>query len=128
MSEVILSDYQTALRATHEQVQLLEHIYSDLDEGTEERLAELRDYRRALLAALRDEDILPTEPDPEREALKLLLESVRGALSSGDRTELTSEEESLDDLGRDLEACRETLSPAIKEGIARTRRAAGRSD
>ena len=127
MADLILSDYQTALRAAHEQVQLLEHIYEDVDEDATARLAELRDYRDALAAALGDEDVLPTAPDPEREALKRLLERIHSALSSGDRSQVTSEEEVLDDLGRDLEACGEGLSEGIRHGIAATRRAAGRT-
>lgn len=127
MADLILSDYQTALRAAHEQVQLLEHIYEDVDLDAASRLAELRNYRSALEAALRDEDVLPTQPDPEREALKRLLERVQDALTSGDRSQMTTEEEALDDLGRDLEACQETLSEGIRRGIAATRRAAGRS-
>ncbi|MBT8096104.1 MAG: hypothetical protein KJO19_03650 [Woeseia sp.] len=127
MSELVLSDYQTALRAAHEQVQVLEHIYKDAEEDASDRLAELLEYREALRAALREEDILPTQPDPEREALKRLLESVQSALGDGDHSQLTQEEQALDDLGRDLEACPEALSPAIQNGIARTRRAAGRS-
>ncbi len=122
MKNIVLDDYQTALRAAHEQVQLLEHAYQHQADSSSARMAELGDYRKALLAELRRQKLLPTEPDPEREVLQRLVSHVADAFTSEETSLIADAEAELDDLGQQLEQCGEALSPAIKKNISRTRR------
>lgn len=78
MENTVLTEHQSACRAAHEQVQLLQHLYARLaeqdgtgDEGIHARgrMQELREDRQRLVAKLKSLGLLRTEPDPEREGL-----------------------------------------------------------
>lgn len=125
MSDVILTDYQKALRAAHEQVQMLEHVYEEQGEDARGRLAELNAYREALMAELRREKLLPSSPDPERESLQLLLSHLKEALTEEKSSLIKRAEEELDEFGRQLEACAASLPPAVERGIRQTREITG---
>lgn len=123
MPELVLNDYQTALRAAHEHVQLLEHAYSDLAVDATDRLAELADFRRALLEELKRQNLLPTQPEPERESFMRVLCRIRDALSQQQESLILEEEARLEELGRQIEENGKSLSPGIRKGIEKTRRA-----
>jgi hypothetical protein len=78
MENTVLTERQSACRAAHEQVQLLQHLYGRLAEehGSHQeiiderrRTDELREDRQMLVAKLKSLGLLRTEPDPEREGL-----------------------------------------------------------
>ena len=78
MENTVLTEHESACRAAHEQVQLLQHLYGRLAEENggrhqgfdrRRRMDELRRDREALVARLKTLGLLRTEPDPEREGL-----------------------------------------------------------
>lgn len=78
MENTVLTEHESACRAAHEQVQLLQHLYARLAEENDgrhqsidrrRRMDELRTDRQALVARLKALGLLRTEPDPEREGL-----------------------------------------------------------
>lgn len=93
MESTVLTEHESACRASHEQVQLLQHLYGRLSEPGNEhpahvdaagRIEELREDRQLLVAKLKELGLLRTEPDPEREGLLELATGIRRALGGGD--------------------------------------------
>lgn len=97
MESTVLNEHESACRAAHEQVQLLQHLYGRLADSAGEhardvesevdskgRINELREDRQLLVAKLKDLGLLRTEPDPEREGLLELATGIRRALGGGD--------------------------------------------
>lgn len=93
MASTVLTEHESACRASHEQVQLLQHLYGRLaEDGSEQpagvdaagRVEELRHDRQLLVAKLKALGLLRTEPDPEREGLLELATGIRRALGGGD--------------------------------------------
>lgn len=135
MENAVLTERQSACRAAHEQVQLLQHLYSRLAadgqvEGIEadRRLNELRDDRQLLAGKLKQLGILRTEPDPEREGLLELAAELKRALGADDQgavgRRLATEEREFLRLCEQLGAQDE--DEQIVESIDRTRAAIGR--
>ena len=87
MENTVLTEHQSACRAAHEQVQLLQHLYGRLAEQEPElgrlnerrRVNELREARQLLVAKLKALGLLRTEPDPEREGLLDIATGLRRA-------------------------------------------------
>lgn len=140
MNGLLLSDYQAACRAAHEQVQLLGDLYEHLAEmaGTEadirpdRRRGELRDFLALLESELERQDLLPKQPDPEREEALELLTGLEGRLTAENRQAVTRrlalEEERLLELGERLLASGEASGrrDSLETCISSTREAAGR--
>lgn len=138
MSGFVLNEYQSACRAAHEQVQLLEDLYGRLVETlapesgegfrSDERAGELRWFRSLLHAMLRDENLLPKQPDPEREELLELLTEVKEVFSADERAavseRLITEEYGLLRLGEQIRERRR--SAALENELERTRSAIDR--
>lgn len=138
MTGFVLNEYQSACRAAHEQAQLLEDLYERLVEtlsregGKEfratERATELRRFRELLHRMLQEENLLPKQPDPEREELLGLLAEVKELFSADERAavsdRLITEEYGLLRLGEQLEGQRH--SQAIGKELDRTRSAIDR--
>lgn len=97
MENTILTDHQSACRAAHEQVQLLQHLYGRLAEqgsrsdALDERIRsnQLREDRQLLVAKLRALGLLRTEPDPEREGLLDIAAGLKQAFRSPDDDAVT---------------------------------------
>ena len=95
MAETVLTELQSACRAAHEQVQLLKDLYQHLSERAAEgatgavdaarRIQELDSYQALLARKLEELDLLPKQPDPEREGLLELLTEVKAAFTAEDR-------------------------------------------
>lgn len=129
----ILTEHQSACRAAHEQVQLLQHLYARLTEegagreGLDEnrRMDELRADRQLLVAKLKALGLLRTKPDPEREGLLDLASGLMGALSAGNNNaaneRLVSEEREFMRLCEQLAAHDDDAR--LIDSVARTRAA-----
>lgn len=94
MENTVLTEHQSACRAAHEQVQLLQHLYGRLaeqDHGLDarSRLNELRGDRQLLVAKLKALGLLRTEPDPEREGLLDFATGLKQAFGSPDGDAVT---------------------------------------
>lgn len=134
----VLNDYQSACRAAHEQAQLLQDLYKRLVESLsredaadfrpEDRAAELQRFRAQLYAILQEENLLPKQPDPEREELLELLAEVKELFSADERTavseRLLTEEYGLLRLGEQLQEQRH--SQAIENELEKSRAAIAR--
>lgn len=131
MNNTVLNDYQSACRAAHKQVQMLQDLYRDFLEkiaapGTgfdaATRIGQLRDFRAALSRKLRDEQLLPTRPDPEKEGLVELLTGVKDAFTPGERSaareRLASEELELLRLAEQLASVDD--DPVVTQAISAT--------
>lgn len=106
MPGTVLTDYQSACRAAHQQVQLLQDFYEHLvgrenfraiaSIDIDRRLEELRSLEETLSRKLEEQELLPMRPDPEKEGLLELFTDVKAAFGSDDRPaadeRLTSEE------------------------------------
>ena len=101
MPNTLLTEYQSACRAAHEQVQMLQDLYQHLS-GNEklpaiasidvsERVRQLRAYEEILSRKLREQDLLPTRPDPEREGLLELMTELKAAITGGGDRPATDE-------------------------------------
>lgn len=133
MEKTVLSDHESACRAAHEQVQLLQHLYERLAEETagragsdaRRRLDELRADRQLLVGKLRALGLLRTEPDPEREGLLDIASGLKrafGAESNGAETGrlVTAEREFLQHCEQLADHDRD---PEIRKTMDRTRAA-----
>lgn len=106
MPGTVLTEYQSACRAAHQQVQLLQDFYEHLvgrenfraiaSIDVDRRLEELRSLEETLSRKLEEQELLPMRPDPEKEGLLELFTDVKAAFGSDDRPaadeRLTSEE------------------------------------
>jgi len=100
MANTLLNQFQGACRAAYSQVQLLQDLYEYLasQEGhrdltaidVDKRIRELQSFKELLSEKLRQQDLLPTRPDPEREGLLELITEVKAAFG-GDKTPAASE-------------------------------------
>jgi hypothetical protein len=92
MPETVLTEYQGACRAAHEQAQLLQHLYERLldDESArlnaqlnvDERSRQLQRDQHVLAGRLAKLDLLKSEPDPEKERLLELFTDLKRAFSN----------------------------------------------
>jgi hypothetical protein len=97
VGSTVLSDQESACRAAHEQVQLLQHLYQRLAEETaggsgfdaRRRLHELQADRHLLVGKLRALGLLRTEPDPEREGLLDIATGLKRAFGADDNDAVT---------------------------------------
>lgn len=132
----LLTQFQGACRAAHEQAQMLEDLYrhfsgelretAGIDAG--ERIGQLERYRDYLQAALEEQDLLPSRPDPEREGLVEFLAGIKSAFSPEGRPaaaeRLATEEAEL--LRLTEEILEERKDEPLAEARARTREAVTR--
>jgi hypothetical protein len=91
MGEIVLSEHQLACRAAHERVQYLRHLYRDILDGRIEyglagidlqaRVQELQEYQRLLSGKLKELELLPMRPDPEKEGMIEFFTKIRQALT-----------------------------------------------
>ena len=93
MESTLLTEHESACRAAHEQVQLLQHLYDRLanegghqasDVNSSGRLKELREDRQLLVSKLAKLGLLRTEPDPERESLMDFASGLKRAFGAAD--------------------------------------------
>ncbi|HUD96471.1 MAG TPA: hypothetical protein VMO24_02940 [Woeseiaceae bacterium] len=94
MPETVLTEYQSACRAAHEQAQLLRHLYERLldDESAllnaqlnvDERTRQLERDQDLLAGRLEKLDLLKSQPDPEKERLLELFTDLKRAFSNED--------------------------------------------
>lgn len=94
MSNTLLTEQQSACRAAHEQVQMLQDLYKRLlgDEDErhavrfrlDQRTGELLRDRNVLARKLEELDLLRTEPDPEREGILEVITELKRAFSLDD--------------------------------------------
>jgi len=138
MPGTVLTEYQSACRAAHQQVQMLEDLYEHLagkenlravaSVDVERRIRELRSFQETLAQKLEEQELLPMRPDPEREGLLELLTDVKAAFSGDDRPaaddRLTAEESELLQLTEQMLAHDDDA--AIAEACAGTREAIAR--
>lgn len=138
MTGFVLNEYQSACRAAHEQAQLLEDLYGRLEDTSshagdkglrsDQRAAELRRFRELLHGMLQAENLLPKQPDPEREELLELLAEVKELFSAAEHAavneRLITEEYGLLRLGEQLQE--RGRSQAIATELERTRAAINR--
>jgi hypothetical protein len=135
MPNTLLTEYQSACRAAHEQVQMLQDLYQHLSGNqnlpaiasvdVSERVRQLRAYQEILSRKLREQDLLPTRPDPEREGLLELMTELKAAITGGDRPatdeRLAAEESELLQLTEQILQHQE--DEAIRDARASTREA-----
>lgn len=135
MSGTLLTDFQSACRAAHEQVQMLQDLYEHLggaDSGgtrtsidAQKRMTELRDLEELLARKLREQDLLPTRPDPEREGLLELITGMKASVTGEARPaadeRLAAEETEL--LQHVEQMLKEDDDASIGKACARTREA-----
>ena len=109
MPGTVLTEYQSACRAAHQQVQLLQNLYEHIagkenlravaSIDVDRRIRELRSFEETLSRKLEEQELLPMHPDPEKEGLLELFTDVRAAFSGNDRRaaddRLTAEESEL---------------------------------
>lgn len=91
MPNTLLTGFQSACRAAHEQVQMLQDLYEHLGApesrfaaasiDTEQRMAQLTGLREVLSRKLKEQDLLPTRPDPERESLLEFLTGMKASMT-----------------------------------------------
>lgn len=91
MGEIVLTDHQLACRGAHEQVQYLRHLYEGILDGQVEcelagidaqtRGQELQEFQRLLSGKLKELELLPTQPDPEKEGMIEFFTKIRQALT-----------------------------------------------
>ena len=138
MPNTLLTEFQGACRAAYSQVQMLQDLYAHLagQEGhrdlasidVDERIRELRSFQGLLSDKLKEQDLLPTRPDPEREGLLELITEIKAAFGSDNRPaaseRLAAEETEL------LQAAEQILAheqdEALADARARTRDAIAR--
>ena len=137
MPNTLLTGFQSACRAAHEQVQMLQDLYDHLcgperqfaaSIDADERLAELHDFEQVLSQKLKEQDLLPTQPDPERESL---LEWITGMKATVTGEEQPAADERLASEESELLQYIETMlehdgDAALEEGRGRTRDAIAR--
>lgn len=144
MPNTLLTDFQSACRAAHEQAQLLQDLYEHLcepesnvaaasiDAGS--RRAELRSFEEVLAQKLKEQDLLPTQPDPERESLLEFVTGVKATVTGEEKPaadeRLASEESELLQhiekmLEHDNDASVEKARGRTREAIARLSAAEG---
>ena len=135
MSGFFLTEYQGACRAAHQQAQLVAHMYERLLQHAglgnvapyraDERHRELERFRKRLEAGLARENLLPTEPDPEKEELLELFTGLKEALGADERAAVTerliSEEYGLLRLGERMQET--SHSSEIAAALVETREA-----
>lgn len=118
MSNIILSELQILLRKTHEQVQSVEHAYDEVGASPEQHIVELRKFRQHLFKELSNHGVLPSEPDRDREDLKMLAAKVAAALDASQRRWVTREVSRLLELIADLESSADQLSYSLRNRIS----------
>ncbi|MEX2495838.1 MAG: hypothetical protein WD448_07105 [Woeseia sp.] len=134
MNNLVLTEYQSACRAAHEQVQLLRDLYEHLssshsavasDPGVQQRLGELQGFLDVLARELERQDLLPSQPDPEKEEALEFLTGLKGRFTTDDnsavRQRLAAEEKELLRLIGTLR--RENSAVAPDDCLAATREA-----
>lgn len=94
MPETVLTEYESACRAAHEQAQLLRHLYERLldDESArlnarlnvDERSRQLERDQDLLAERLEKLGLLQSQPDPEKERLLELFTDLKRAFSDED--------------------------------------------
>ena len=126
MIDLLLDDYQAALRETYDQTGVVTSLYQASDGDHAERLSQLEAFRRVLKDALSREDLLPTEPDPEKIALKRFGAGIADALTEERESLIAMEEAQLAEVCAKLQRFDDRLSPDIRRGIENSRRAASR--
>lgn len=94
MPEAVLTEYQSACRAAHEQVQLLRHLYERLLDDESARLngqlnvdgrtRQLERDQNLLAGRLEKLGLLQSQPDPEKERLLELFTDLKRAFSDKD--------------------------------------------
>jgi hypothetical protein len=138
MPGTVLTEYQSACRAAHQQVQLLRNLYEHIARkenlravasiDVDRRIRELRSFQETLSRKLEEQELLPMHPDPEKEGLLELLTDVKAAFSGDDRRaaddRLTAEESELLRLTEQMLAHDEDA--AVAEACAGTRDAIAR--
>lgn len=135
MENTVLSEHQSACRAAHEQVQLMQHLYERLADDDraqspsfDGRVTELREDRQLLVGKLRALGLLRKEPDPEREGLLELATGLKRALGAAGEDavseRLVTEERELLRLTEQLAAHDD--DERLIESIERTRAAIAR--
>lgn len=138
MPGTVLTEYQGACRAAHQQVQMLQALYEHLAAkdtfravasiDVDRRIRELRSFEKTLAAKLKEQELLPMQPDPEKEGLLELFTDVKAAIRGNERPaadeRLTAEESELLDLtekvlAHDDDAEVAEAGAAIREALAR---------
>lgn len=138
MPSTVLTEFQSACRAAHEQVQMLKDLYEHLcgpqshlaaaSIDVEHRVAELTSLQEVLSQKLEQQDLLPTQPDPERESLLELITGVKATVTgeekpAADERLATEESELLQYVEKILEHDNDV---SLEEARARTRDAIAR--
>ena len=138
MPNTLLTDFQSACRAAHEQVQMLQDLYEHLcgpqshfaaaSIDVDDRVSELRHFQEVLSQKLKQHDLLPTQPDPERESLLELITEMKATVTGEEKPaadeRLASEEsELLQHIEKMLE---HDDDAALEEARGRTRDAIAR--
>jgi hypothetical protein len=138
MPNTLLTEFQSACRAAHEQVQLLKDLYEHLcgpqshlaaaSIDVEHRVAELTSLKDVLSQKLEQQDLLPTQPDPERESLLELITGVKATVTgeekpAADERLATEESELLQHIEKMLE---HDDDASLEEARSRTRDAIAR--
>jgi hypothetical protein len=138
MPNTLLTEFQGACRAAHEQVQMLQDLYEHLcgpeshlaaaSTDADNRLAELRDLEEVLSQRLKEQDLLPKQPDPERESLLELITGMKATVTgeeqpAADERLATEETELLQHIEKMLEHGEDA---ALEEARGRTRDAIAR--
>jgi len=133
---IVLTEYQSACRAAHEQVQLLQDLYRRLsgasraaeDLHLHERLDELQDFLAILSTELDRQNLLPSQPDPEKEEMLEMFTELKERFKteghSAVNERLAAEEETLLHLSEKLLEDRHAGS--FDDCIAKTREAVRR--
>jgi hypothetical protein len=95
MPGTVLTEYQSACRAAHQQGQMLMDFYEHLagkenfhavaSIDIDRRIRELRTLQETLSRKLEEQELLPMHPDPEKEGLLELFTHVKAAFSGDDR-------------------------------------------
>jgi hypothetical protein len=95
MPNTLLTEFQSACRAAHEQVQMLKDLYEHLcgpqshhaaaSIDAKHRVAELTSLQEVLSQKLEQQDLLPTQPDPERESLLELITGVKATVTGEEK-------------------------------------------
>ena len=138
MGEIVLTEHQIACRAAHEQVQFLRHLYEGILDGqfergpggidAEARGKELQEFQRLLSGKLKELELLPTRPDPEKEGMIELFTKIRQALKQEENQpvggRLVTEECELLRLSESLSS--HDRDPAIDAHIEKSRSAIDR--
>ena len=138
MPNTLLTEFQSACRAAHAQVQMLkdlyEHLYGPESQfasasiDADDRLAELRDLQEILSEKLKQQDLLPTQPDPERESLLELITGMKATMTGEEKP--AADERLASEEGELLQYIEKILEhdgdAALEEARGRTRDAIAR--